>query len=211
MSTFKLRSAAFPRLEVDVHEGHFATRTCHKSHYLDVTPIKHDHLLAREAAMALAGQYAWYHNIDTIVCMDGSEVIGAFLARHIAKKDPISVNQDKNIYVVSPEYDINHQMIFRENLIPLIRGKDVLVLISTVNSGTTARRALDTVRYYGGNPQGVTSIFSTLKEVEDFPVFSLFAPEDIPGYFLSPAGSCPACAAGQKLAAIINSYGFSAL
>lgn len=211
MSTFKLRSTAFPRLEVDVHQGHFATRTCHKSHYLDVTPIKHDHLLAREAAMALAGQYAWYHNIDTIVCMDGSEVIGAFLARHIAKKDRLSVNQDKHIHVVSPEYDFNHQLIFRENLVPLIQGKDVLVLISTVNSGSTARRTLDTVRYYGGNPQGVTSIFSTLKEVGGFPVFSLFSPEDIPGYFLAPAGSCPACAAGEKLTAIINSYGFSAL
>ena len=52
MSSFLLHYTNHPALEVTVHGGHFATRTCHKSHYVDVTPIKHDHLLAREAAMA---------------------------------------------------------------------------------------------------------------------------------------------------------------
>ena len=84
MSSYLLHYPNHPKLEVNVHDGHFATRGCHKSHYVDVTPIKHDHLLAREAAMALAGRYAADHNIDTVLCLDGSEVRGAFLARNLA-------------------------------------------------------------------------------------------------------------------------------
>lgn len=211
MSAFLLHYPNYPALEVTVHSGHFATRTCHKSHYVDVTPIKHDHLLAREAAMALAGRYAVANNIDTILCLDGSEVMGAFLARHLAKKDFRSINLDKNIYVVSPEYDRNSQMIFRENLLPMVKDKDVLVLISTVNSGSTARRALECVAYYGGRAQGIAAVFSTVEQVEGVPVFALFTPADIPGYISAPAKECPLCAQGEKVDAVINSYGFSKL
>ena len=211
MSSFLIHYPNYPALEVTVYGGHFATRTCHKSHYVDVTPIKHDHLLAREAAMALAGRYAVANNIDTILCLDGSEVMGAFLARHLAKKDFRSINLDKNIYVVSPEYDRNSQMIFRENLLPMVKDKDVLVLISTVNSGFTAKRAIQTIRYYGGRPQGIAAVFSAAEQVADVPVFSLFTPEDIPGYVSAPAGECPLCAKGEAITGLINSYGFSKL
>ena len=34
--------------------------------------------MAREAAMTLAQRYAYEKGVDTIVCLDGSEVIGAF-------------------------------------------------------------------------------------------------------------------------------------
>ena len=211
MSSYLLHYPNHPKLEVNVHGGHFATRGCHKSHYVDVTPIKHDHLLAREAAIALAGRYASANNIDTVLCLDGSEVLGAFLARHLAKREFRSLNSDKNIFVVAPEYDRNSQMIFRENLIPMVQGKDVLVLISTVNSGATARRALECVEYYGGRTQGIAAVFSAMEEVAGVPVFALFTPEDIPGYMAAPAKACPLCAAGQKVDAVINSYGFSKL
>lgn len=211
MSSFLLQYMNHPKLEVTVHEGHFATRTCHKSHYVDVTPIKHDHLLAREAGFTLATKYLVSTSIDTVVCLDGSEVIGAFLAWNLAKKDFRSINEGKNIAVIPPEYDINHQMIFRENILPMIKDKDVLVLISTVNSGATARKALDTISYYGGRCRGVAAVFSTVDKVVDVPVFALFTPEDIPGYVIAPAKDCPLCAKGEKISALINSYGFSKL
>lgn len=211
MSSFLLHYPTNSKLEVSVHDGHFATRTCHKSHYVDVTPIKHDHLLAREAGLTLATRYLSSTNIDTVMCLDGSEVIGAFLAWNLAKKDFRSINEDKNIAVVSPEYDRNSQMIFRENLMPLVKDKDVLVLISTVNSGATIKRALECVAYYGGRTQGVAAVFSTLDTVEGVPVFALFTPADIPGYVTAPAKECPLCARGEKVDAVINSYGFSKL
>ena len=211
MSSFLLHYPTNSKLEVSVHDGHFATRTCHKSHYVDVTPIKHDHLLAREAGLTLATRYLSSTNIDTVMCLDGSEVIGAFLAWNLARKDFRSINEDKNIAVVSPEYDRNSQMIFRENLMPLVKDKDVLVLISTVNSGATIKRALECVAYYGGRTQGVAAVFSTLDTVEGVPVFALFTPADIPGYVTAPAKECPLCARGEKVDAVINSYGFSKL
>ena len=87
----------------------------------------------------------------------------------------------------------------------------MLVLISTVNSGATIKRALECVAYYGGRTQGVAAVFSTLDTVEGVPVFALFTPADIPGYVTAPAKECPLCARGEKVDAVINSYGFSKL
>ena len=137
-----IRSKLNPKVEVSVIAGHFATRHSHNSHYIDITRMKHEHTMAREAAMTLAQRYAYDKGVDTIVCLDGSEVLGAFLARHLTKNDRFAVNSDKNINVITPEYDSNGQLIFRDNLSPMVTGKDVLILISTVNSGKSVRRAV---------------------------------------------------------------------
>ena len=198
-----------PKLEVAVYSGHFATRHSHNSHYIDITRMKHEHRMAREAAVLLAQRYTYEKGVDTVVCLDGSEVIGAFLARHLAKNDVFAMNSNKNINVITPEYDSNGQLIFRDNLVPMVAGKDVLILISTVNSGKTARRSLECVEYYGGQVQGIASVFSTLDKVGQVPVYSLFAPEDIPGYATHDPKQCPMCAAGKRIDALSNSYGFS--
>ena len=164
-----IRSKLNPKVEVSVIAGHFATRHSHNSHYIDITRMKHEHTMAREAAMTLAQRYAYDKGVDTIVCLDGSEVLGAFLARHLSKNDRFAVNSDKNINVITPEYDSNGQLIFRDNLSPMVTGKDVLILISTVNSGKSVRRAVECVQYYGGKVQGIASGFSTLDVVDDHP------------------------------------------
>ena len=161
--------------------------------------------------MTIAQRYAYIKSIDTIVCTDGSEVIGAFLAYHLAKKDRFNVNIDKNIDVITPEYDSNGQMIFRDNLTPMVTGKSVLLLISTVNSGKTIRRMLECVEYYGATVQGIATVFSTVPNVDGVPIYSLFTPEDIPGYATSSPKECPMCKAGRKIDALANSYGLSRL
>lgn len=200
-----------PKLEIAVFPGHFATRHSHNSHYIDITRMKHEHTMAREAAITLAQRYTYEKSVDTVVCLDGSEVIGAFLARHLAQKDRYAMNSDKNINVVTPEYDSNGQLIFRDNLAPMVSGKAVLLLISTVNSGKTVRRALECVEYYGGTVQGIAAVFSTQDQVDGTPIFSLFSPNDIPGYSTNAPKECPLCRAGQKIDALSNSYGFSKL
>ena len=40
---------------------------------------------------------------------------------------------------------------------PLWYSKNVLLLISTVNSGKTARRAMECIEYYGGSLQGIAA------------------------------------------------------
>ena len=211
MNVLKIKSPLSTKLEVSAYQGHFATRHSHNSHYIDITRMKHEHTMAREAAITIAQRYAYIKSIDTIVCTDGSEVIGAFLAYHLAKKDRFNVNMDKNIDVITPEYDSNGQMIFRDNLTPMVTGKSVLLLISTVNSGKTIRRMLDCVEYYGASVQGIAAVFSTVERVDDIPVYSLFAPGDIEGYITSAPKECPMCKAGQKIEALANSYGLSRL
>ncbi len=199
------------KLEIAVYQGHFATRNSHNSHYIDITRMKHEHTMAREAAITLAQRYAYVNPIDTIVCMDGSEVIGAFLARHLAQKDRFNINVDKNINVVTPEFDHTGQLIFRDNLISMVTGKNVLLLISTVKSGKTIAQTLECVSYYGANIQGIAAVFSTVEALDGIPVYSIFTPENIPGYMTSQVKECPLCKAGQKIDAIANSYGFSKL
>lgn len=211
MKAISIRSRHDIDLEVSVFSGHFATRHSHNSHYIDITRMKHEHTMARQAAIVLARAYAFDKNVDTIVCLDGSEVIGAFLARHLTLNDPYNVNSAKNINVLTPEYDSNSQLIFRDNLVSMVNGKDVLILISTVNSGKSAHRALECVEYYGGNVQGIAAVFSTQSEIEGVPIYSLFSPEDISGYSTNDPKSCPMCAQGRRIEALANSYGLSLL
>ena len=209
MTSEIIRAAVNPNLEIVAYSGHFATRHSHNSHYLDITRLKHEFTMAREAAITLAHCYTSDKKVDTIVCLDGSEVIGAFLARHISKDDSFSVNQNKNINVITPEYDSNGQLIFRENLVPMVSGKDVLILISTVNSGKTARRAVECVKYYGGRTQCIAAVFTKMGLVAGVPVFGLFTPADIPGYATYLPKDCPMCREGKKIDGLANSYGYS--
>ena len=211
MSTQAIHSRENPNLELIAFHGHFATRHSHNSHYLDITRLKHEYSLAYDTALALANHYIYEKSIDTIICMDGSEVIGAFLARQLTQKILFSVNNNKSICVVTPEYDSNGQLIFRDNLAGMVSGKNVLLLISTVNSGKTARRAMECIEYYGGSLQGIAAVFSAIAKVDEVPVMSIFSPEDIPGYMTSLVPDCPLCRAGQKIDALANSYGFSVL
>ena len=72
MNAQNVKSPLNPKLEVSVYQGHFATRHCHNSHYIDITRMKHEHTMAREAGVVLAQRYSYTSPIDTIVCMDGS-------------------------------------------------------------------------------------------------------------------------------------------
>lgn len=199
MSSMRIKSRENPNLEISVFRGHFATRHSHNSHYLDITRMKHEYGMAADAAGILVQHYIYEKQIDTIVCMDGSEVIGTFLAGRLAKNDRFAVNSGRNV------------CIFRNNLAGMVSGKNVLLLISTVNSGKTARRAMECIEYYGGSLQGIAAVFSAIAKVDEVPVMSIFSPEDIPGYMTSLVPDCPLCRAGQKIDALANSYGFSAL
>ena len=210
MASMQVYCSLNPDLSATAYEGHFATRHRHISHFLDITEIKHQHMSARTAAMELAA-LVMLTNVDTIVCLGGSEVVGTFLARHLAKKELLALNSDKNINVITPEYDTEGKMFFRENILPMLKDKDVLVMISTINSGKAIRRALASIEYYGGKVQGITSIFSTADQVEGRPVYVLFTPADVPGYINSAPESCPLCASGEKIDALVNYSGLSAL
>ena len=58
---------------------------------------------------------------------------------------------------------------------------------------------------------GIASIFATVDSIAGLPVSSLFNPNDLPGYTSYDANDCPLCKAGQKLDALVNSFGYSKL
>ncbi len=191
--------------------GHFATSNCHSNYYIDVVAQKARLSEARAVAEELASYYYTDTVVDTILCLDGTEVIGACLADSLAKADVINMNAHKTIYVVTPETTNGSQLLFRDNIVPMIAGKNVLILAVSVASGKTVQAAIDAVQYYGGKVSGVAAIFSTAKECGGFAVRSVFDPNDLENYQSYPAHECPMCKAGQKLDALVNSHGFSKL
>ena len=108
------------------------------------------------------------------------------------------MNAHKSIYVVTPETTAGNQLMFRDNIIPMIQGKHVMILAVSVASGKTVEAAIDAVRYYGGTVSGVSAIFSTAKECGGLPVRSVFDPNDLPDYQCYPSHECPLCKAGKR-------------
>ncbi|MBQ9982962.1 MAG: orotate phosphoribosyltransferase [Lachnospiraceae bacterium] len=198
-------------VQIKVIPGHFATNHSHITHYIDMTVLKTRQSMARAAAKSIASEYVGTTVIDTIVCMDGTEVIGSYLAEELTHSGIVSMNQHKAIYVVTPEFNSVGQMIFRDNLQPMIRGKHVLFLLASATTGRTVERSLECLSYYGGIVAGISAIFSANDTVAGQQIHTLFNMSDIPEYNTYPHNQCPHCQAGKKLEAIVNSYGYSKL
>ncbi|MBE6732787.1 MAG: orotate phosphoribosyltransferase [Ruminococcaceae bacterium] len=201
------RNNLFLRVSV----GHFATSNCHSNYYIDVVSQKARLSEARAVAEEICSYYYADTIVDTVLCLDGTEVIGACLADSLSKADFMNMNAHKSIYVVTPETTNGSQFLFRDNIIPMIAGKHVMILAASLASGKTVEAAIDAVKYYGGTVTGVSAIFSTLKECGGIPVRSVFGPEDLDGYQSYPAHECPLCKEGRKIDALVNSHGYSKL
>lgn len=194
-----------------VARGHFATSNSHSNYYIDVVAQKTRLSEARAVADALRSFYYSNTIVDTILCLDGTEVIGTCLAEGLTKADFINMNAHKSIYVVTPESTNTSQLLFRDNIVPMIQGKHVLILAVSVATGRTVETAIDAIRYYGGQVEGVCSIFATKAECGGFPVRSVFNPEDLPDYKSYAPNECPLCKEGKKLDALVNCHGYSKL
>lgn len=202
-------------LPLRLAKGHFATSHSHLNYYIDLTMTKHRLSEAREAAAILCSQFKSSTIIDTILCLDGTEVLGACLASELTRNGVANMNAHKTIYVVSPEYTAR-DILFRENMVPMIYGKHVLVLADTVITGNTSRAALEAIRYYGGKPVGVGTIFSCMDELTkgDYscPVHAIFTKQhDLPDFQYVSSTDCPMCKQGRPLDAVVNAYGISSL
>lgn len=198
-------------LAVHAMPGHFATSHSHINYYVDVTSVKTRVSEANEAAKILYSKMPKYNYIDTIVCMDGTEVIGAFLGQQIERGGVLSTNQHETAYVVSPELNNNNQMLFRDNIKGAIAGKHVVLLLATTTTGETIRRSLECIRYYGGIVEFVASIFSTVDEVDGVAVEHLFDRSDVVNYEAYPVSECPFCRKDHAIEAMVNGFGYSKL
>ena len=199
----------YSNIPLRIAKGHFATNHSHINYYVDMTYTKHRFSEAREAAKELAVKFVSTQLVDTILCLDGTEVLGACLAEELTNLGVHNINEHNSIYVVTPETISAGQYIFRDNIAHLIAGRHVLVLAASVTTGNTVLAAIDAIRYYRGDPAGVCAIFSCLDECDGFPVTNIFHAQLLEDYTNVPANQCPLCRAGIKLDALVNSYGYS--
>ncbi len=196
---------------IRVIPGHFVTNHSHINYYVDMTILKSRKSEASAAASVLARKYNTSTIIDTIICMDGCEVIGAYLAEELTDSGIMSMNAHKTMYIVTPEANPGGQLIFRDNMQMMIQGKHCLLLLASATTGQTVARAMECVEYYGGLLVGVSAIFSASEQVNGMEINSIFGSSDLSNYQTYEAAKCPMCANQQKIDAIVNSFGYSRL
>ena len=198
------------KVQMAIIPGHFATNHSHIDYYVDLNSIKTSFKMARETAKMLADKYN-NTQIDTIICLEGTETLGAFLAQELAESSVASVNSGKDIDILTPEINSNGQMIFRDDAQKKIWNKQILLLISSASTGWSIERFARCLDYYSGKLVGTAAVFSAIDEVIGVKVDAIFTPADIPEYHSYSASECPMCKAKQKIDALVNSYGYSKL
>ena len=193
-----------------VAQGHFATRHSHINYFIDVTR-QQSCLQEAEAVAQQLAQRLPYAVVDTILCMDGTRVIGTCLARRLTQEGYGSVNQGKEIYLLRENVSSGGQLIFRDNARFMLEDKNVLVLLASITTGSTVEKGMRCVCYYGGSVAGVASIYSHLEEIGGVKVVSLFNTGDLPGYASHSPEECPLCKQGLEVDAVVDKFGYSAL
>ena len=194
-----------------VARGHFATRHSHINYFIDVTRQQSCLQEADAVAQQLAQRLASSTMVDTILCMDGTRVIGTCLARLLTQEGGLSVNAGKEIYLLRENLSSGGQLIFRDNARFMLEGKNVLLLLASITTGSTVEKAMRCVCYYGGSVAGVASIYSHLEEIGGVKVVSLFNTGDLPGYASHSPEECPLCKQGLEVDAVVDKFGYSAL
>lgn len=204
-----LRSSKNPKARIKILQGHFATGNSHINTYIDMSTVKTRYNNAREAAKELAKEYLTTTMVDTIVCLDETEVIGTFLAEILSDSTTMSMSSKNNISVITPEFHQAGQIVFRDNKQRMIKNQQVLILAASVTSGKTVSKAIESVLYYGGSVCGICSIFSAVTKIAGMKINTIFTSSDVPDYRAYAPHDCPMCKEGRPVEAIVNSYGYS--
>ena len=130
-------------------KGHFATNHAHTNYYFDLTTVKSRLSEAGGIAQALVHMYLYDMIVDTIVCMEGTEVIGTLLAQELTKGGFMSKNAHKTIYVIKPEAFTSGQCFitlvhtsYKKKLLA-ISDKVLIIKRSNIAEGQLERRRKD--------------------------------------------------------------------
>ena len=69
-------------------------------------------------------------------------------------------------------------------------------------------RAMDCLKYYNSNLVGIASIFSAIKRTTAL-LSTPFSRKGSADYMTYTSSECPMCKSGQKVDALVNSFGYS--
>ena len=193
--------------------GHFITNHSHINYFMELTSTKTVYREAKVAADVLSRKYKNQIPVDTILCMDGTEVIGTLLAEKLADSHlGRGTHAKKEVAIVTPEQNANtSQLIFRDNYKPLIQNRDCIVLMASITTGFTVHKAIETIQFYGGVPRGVSSIFSNINQMDGVAIDSIFDVSVLPDYRSYDYTNCPYCKQGIKVDTLVNRNGYSML
>ena len=205
----KIYSKAHPNIQLKAIPGHFVTPNSHVNYFLDMTTLKARLSEASMVARELGRQVMISTVVDTIVCIDGCEIIGAFLAEELTRAGIYSRNAHKTIYIITPEYTTSGQMMFRDNYLPMVKEKNVLLLLASATTGKTVTKAIHTLTYYGASISGISAVFSAANSIVGIPVNSLFTTADIPDYTTYSSEKCTMCKEKKPIDAFANAFGYS--
>ena len=106
------------KVPLRIARGHFATNHSHINYYIDITFQKTRLSEAKDSARDLVAHFINNTPVDTILCLDGTAVLGACVAEELTKTGFRTINQHQTIDVIEPEFNSNSQMFFRDNLQP---------------------------------------------------------------------------------------------
>ena len=137
-------------------------------------------------------------------------------------------NLERNLYLTTQLIELGIPVVIAINMMDVVRkrgdnidvtglsrvlGCRVVEISALRESGIeeAAKAAIEAVQYYGGTVEGIASIFATADECQGIPVRSAFDPNDLQDYTIKPSHECPMCKKGQKIDALVNSFGFSKL
>ncbi len=162
-----LRAKKNKRIGIKIIPGHFSTSHSHVNYYIDMTDIKSYYKKAKLAAEELAKAYS-STPVDVIICLEGTRIVGAYLAEELAQTSIAAINHDANLAVVTPETNANNQMIFRDNIQPIIWNKRVLLMVASVTTGKTIGRAMECIQYYNGQLAGIWPCSAPWKKATEF-------------------------------------------
>ena len=132
-------------VSLQVAKGHFATRNSHTNYFVDVTRQQSCIRDAEAAAQQLAQRLTQSLMVDTILCMDGTRVIGTCLAQRLTEGGFRSINAGKEIYVLREHLGTNGKLIFRDNARPMLEGKNILLLLASVTTGNTVQKGMECI------------------------------------------------------------------
>lgn len=205
----KIYSPQDKKIVLKAYEGHFATPHSHITHYFDMTTLRTRASEAEAAARLLAEKSGKDVPVDTIVCMEGMTVIGAYLAQELTRAGVPCMNAHETIYVTEITGEGSGQMLLPGSRIPLVKNKNVMILTSAVSTGQTLKARMDSVKYYGGTLRGICSVFSAVRRVAGMEIHTIFTASQVPDYQSAVGSECVHCRAGKRLDALVNSVRYS--
>ncbi len=211
MQTFKIDSPYNNLISIKVSQGHFATTSSHINYYIDLTTLKARASEAKAVATSMSHEYMATTIVDTIVCLDNTDVVGAYLADALTSSGIMCMNSHGTMYVTRPEINSMGQLTFKDDVIPMITNRHVLLLLATATTGFTTEKVLECIEYYGGKIAGISAIFSAVDSVAGHDIHSIFHVNDFEGYSSYNSHECPFCKAGVKLDGLVSAGGISEL